>query len=274
MTLFGRERAKLRYNARMNKLLYDRLAWVFPLFSPLKTYRKETALFARLIRGHALRPVKTLLHLGCGGGHNDYFFKKAFRVTGVDLSRAMLRQARKLNPEADYRIGDYRTVRLGRTFDAVACVDSLDYMTTARDLAAVFRTAYRHLEPGGVFFFLLETTRESYRPNRVFSWTFQGPGVAGAFAEAAFAPTRSGTAYEKAMVFLIRKAGKIKAYSDVHRFGLFRKEEVLGLLRRTGFRARSILYKPPAEAIEMGGTDPENRYPMFFAVKTRSRPRT
>jgi len=251
----------------MSNLLYGRLAWVFSLFSPLKTYRKETAMFSKLIREHARRPVKTLLHLGCGGGHNDYFFKKPFRVTGVDLSRSMLRQAGKLNPEADYRVGDFRAVRLGRTFDAVACVDSLDYMTTEKDLTAVFRTAYAHLDPGGVFFFLLETTRESYRPNRVFSWTFQGRGVAGAFAEAAFAPSRSGMTYEKAMVFLIRKAGKIKVYSDIHRFGLFRKERILDLLRRSGFKPRCILYKPPAEAIELGGTDPKVRYPMFFAVK-------
>jgi SAM-dependent methyltransferase len=253
-----------------HNLLYGRLAWVFPLFSPLKTYRKETAMFSRLIRKHALRPVKMLLHLGCGAGHNDYFFKRPFSVTGVDLSRTMLRQARKLNPEAEYRVGDFRTVRLGRTFDAVVCVDSLDYMTTEKGLAAVFWTAYHHLEPGGVFFFLLETTRESYRPNRVFSWTFQGPGVAGAFAEAAFAASRSGTTYEKAMVFLIRKAGKIKVHSDIHRFGLFRKDQVLRLLRESGFRPHCILYKPPAEAIELGGTDAQARYPMFFAVKPLS----
>jgi len=205
--------------------------------------------------------------LGCGAGQNDFFFKKSFQVTGVDLSRSMLRQAKKLNPEADYRLGDYRSVRLKRLFDAVACVDSLDYATTGKDLTAVFRSAYAHLNPGGVFFFLLETTRESYRPNRIFSWTFQGPGVAGAFAEAAFAASRSGTTYEKAMVFLIRKGGKIKVHSDIHRFGLFRKEQVLSLLRRSGFRARCVLYKPPAEAIELGGTDPKARYRMFFAVK-------
>ena len=114
----------------MNSLLYSRLAWVFPLFSPLNTYRKETAFFSRLIRANARRPVKTLLHLGCGAGHNDYFFKKVFQVFGVDRSRSMLRQAKKLNPGADYRPGGYRSVRLNRTFDAVACVDSLDYMTT------------------------------------------------------------------------------------------------------------------------------------------------
>jgi len=251
----------------MNKLLYGRLAWVFPLFSPLKTYRKETALFSKLIKAHARRPVKSLLHLGCGAGQNDFFFKKSFQVSGVDISRSMLRLARTLNPEAVYRQGDYRSVRLKRMFDAVACVDSLDYMTTERDLGSVFRTAYRHLEPGGIFFSLLETTRESYRPNRIFSWTFQGPGVVGAFAEAAFAASRSGTTYEKAMVFLIRKSGKINVHSDVHRFGLFRRNDVLRLLRQVGFRARCVLYKPPAEAIELGGTDPKARFPMFFAVK-------
>ena len=260
----------MRYNVGMRTSapnLYGSLAWVFPLFTPLKTYRQETAYFVKLIRQHARRPVRTLLHLGCGGGHNDFFFKRSMKVSGVDLSPAMLRRARALNPEADYRTGDYRSVRLGRTFDAVACVDSLDYTIGLRDLASVFRTAYEHLAPGGIFFFLFETTRETYRPDRIYSWTAQAGGRTGAFAEANFAPIRNGTAYEKAMVFLIKKGDKITTHTDVHRFGLFRRDDVLKTLRRTGFKAESRSYKPCAEAVELGGTDRDGTYIMFFAVR-------
>jgi SAM-dependent methyltransferase len=250
-----------------HNLLYGRLAWVFPILGPQKTYLKETALFSRLIRAQALRPVKTFLHLGCGAGHNDFIFKRSFKLTGIDLSPAMLRRAKKLNPEAVYRRADMRTVRLNRAFDAVAAVDSLDYITTRKDLRSVFRTAYRHLNPGGVLFFLLETTKESFRPNRVTSWTTQASGLTGAFIELSFASGRAATTYEKAMVFLIRKGTKVKVYTDLHRFGLFRREQVLKLLRETGFKARCLLYKPPGEALEAGAADAQARYFMFFAVK-------
>jgi SAM-dependent methyltransferase len=250
-----------------HNLLYGRLAWVFPILSPQKTYLKETALFSRLIRTHARRPVKTLLHLGCGAGHNDFIFKKSFTVAGVDRSRAMLRRAKKLNPEAVYRRADMRTVRLSRTFDAVAIVDSLDYITTRKDLKSVFRTAHRHLNPGGVLFFLLETTRDTFRPNRINSWTTQASGLTGAFIELSFVSGRPGTTYEKAMVFLIRKGTKVKVYTDLHRFGLFQRKQVLRLLRETGFRARCVFYKPSSEALEPNASNAQARHPMFFAVK-------
>ena len=40
-------------------------------------------------------------------------------MTLVDLSDGMLAVSRQLNPECEHHLGDMRTVRLGRTFDAV-----------------------------------------------------------------------------------------------------------------------------------------------------------
>ena len=70
--------------------------------------------------------VETLLHLGCGGGHNDYTFKKHFKVTGVDISENMLKLARKLNSEVTYYYGDMRDIKLTGCFDAVTILDSIN----------------------------------------------------------------------------------------------------------------------------------------------------
>ncbi len=38
----------------------------------------------------------------------DYHYKKHFKVTGVDLSEAMLKKAQVKNPECFYFVGDMR----------------------------------------------------------------------------------------------------------------------------------------------------------------------
>ena len=58
--------------------LYGDLAWTWPIISPVEDYIEETELFSKLIKEHSTIEVNTLLHLGCGGGHNDYTFKKTF----------------------------------------------------------------------------------------------------------------------------------------------------------------------------------------------------
>ena len=92
--------------------LYNDLAWTWPIISPVKDYIEETELFSKLIREYSKVEVKTLFHLGCGGGHNDHTFKKHFKITSADISEDMLTLAKKLNPEVNYRYGDMRTVRL------------------------------------------------------------------------------------------------------------------------------------------------------------------
>ena len=82
----------------------------------------------------ASSPIDTLLELGSGGGNNASHLKKHFQMTLVDLSPGMLEVSRKLNPECEHLQGDMRSVRLGRSFDAVFMHDAIAYMTSAEDL--------------------------------------------------------------------------------------------------------------------------------------------
>src|SRR5260370_768990 len=83
----------------------------------------------------------TVLELGSGGGNSAFHLKAHFAMTLVDLSPRMLLVSRKLNPECEHIRGDIRTLRLGRTFDAVFVHDAICHMTTEPDLRAVLQTA-------------------------------------------------------------------------------------------------------------------------------------
>ena len=101
-----------------------------------------------------------ILDLGCGTGkHAEYLAKNGFSVHGVDISPAMVRTAESqvTNGLADklmFEVGDVRTVRLGKKFDAVLSLfHVVSYQTLNNDLDAIFTTASEHLECGGIFIF-------------------------------------------------------------------------------------------------------------------------
>lgn len=127
-----------------------------------KDYGGESRYVADLIRRHA-PGAESLMELGCGtGAHAVALAKLGFSVTGVDMSEGMLESAEvraqdqspDIREKLSFALGDARSVRLGRRFDAVISLfHVMSYQTSNADLAAAFATAREHLAPGGVFVF-------------------------------------------------------------------------------------------------------------------------
>ncbi len=216
--------------------LYSDLAWLWPVLSPPEDYAEEVEQAVRLIEAHMQIPVHTLLDLGCGGGHNDRWLKQHFRVTGVDLSPAMLDLARQLNPDCTYHAGDMRSVRLDETFDAVFIADSIDYMLSDTDLLQAFTTAYTHLNPGGIFFTYAEEYRERFVQNATTSDTNARGDLEVTLIDNTYDPDGQDTTYEYTLIYLIRSAGKLQVELDHHILGLFSLATWEALLQQAGFK--------------------------------------
>jgi SAM-dependent methyltransferase len=228
--------------------LYGDLAWTWPIVSAPETYVEESEESARLIREQSQIEAKTLLNMGCGGGHNDWTLKKHFRLTGADISEDMLALARRRNPEVTYHVGDMRTLRLGKTFDAVVIFDSIDYMLTEDDLRAAFETAFLHVKPGGVFLTYEEIRPETYAQNRTQHQVGREGDVEIVFIENYYDPDPSDTTIECTFVYLIRRGGKLEIETDRHVCGLFPTETWMTLLREVGFKVTELPGKTPEEA--------------------------
>jgi len=91
-----------------NYSMYNDLSWAWPILSPKEDYARSSNLFAGYFKEFCDGAPNTLLHMGCGGGHNDYTFKRHFKVTGMDINENMLALARELNPEVEYLIGNMK----------------------------------------------------------------------------------------------------------------------------------------------------------------------
>jgi SAM-dependent methyltransferase len=233
----------MKTSSRKNeRRLYSDLAWTWPIISPVKDYIEETELFSKLIREHSKIGVKTLLHLGCGGGHNDYTFKKYFRVTSVDISEDMLGLAKKLNPEVNYKYGDMRTMQLGEKYDGVAILDSINYIKTVEDLQRTFITTYEHLKPGGVFLTFVEQIAGQFKQNNTTCSTHSQSDVEITFIENYYDPDPTDTSYEATFIYLIRVGGKLEVHTDRHLCGIFKLKTWLELLKATGFEVKQVKF--------------------------------
>jgi SAM-dependent methyltransferase len=94
-----------------------------------------------------------ILDVPCGyGRHAALLARRGFRVVGVDLSRAMLAEARRRyteGPRLRFRRGDMRRIAFREEFDAVVNLyTSCGYFTPAQNVATLRRMA-RALRPGG-----------------------------------------------------------------------------------------------------------------------------
>jgi SAM-dependent methyltransferase len=233
--------------------LYHDLAWTWPIVSPPERYVREAQEIRRLIRGRA-PDARTLLHLGCGGGHLDMTLKRSFEITGVDLSPKMLALARRLNPKVPYRVGDMRSIRLRRTFDAVVIADSVAYMRTERELRAAFGTAFVHLAPGGVFLTYVERTPATFRQNATTRTIARRGDVEVVMIENQHDPDPTDTTYESTFIYLIRRRGRLRVETDRHRLGFFPLPVWLRLLRMTGFRVTQVVGEPDRQGARGNAT--------------------
>lgn len=227
-------------NLEQRERMYHDLAWLFPIITPPEDYANEASEFTRAIHQFSLRPAHTLLNLGAGAGHNDLHLKKTFQVTGLDLSESMLALARNLNPEVEYLVGDMRSARLERKFDAVMIADAVGYMLTESDLLAAFHTAYVHLEPGGVFCTYAEETQEKFKQNGMYTTTHQAGDLEVALVENYYDADSQDTRYESTFLFLIRQQGKLTIEVDQHFCGLFPLATWQRLLEQAGFQVHEL----------------------------------
>src|SRR5919198_3630482 len=94
-----------------------------------------------------------VLEIGVGTGRNLPHYRNDVRLTGVELSPAMLEiaraRARELGRDVDLRIGDAQALEFpDESFDTVVCTLAL---CTIPDPASAAREAHRVLRPGGAF---------------------------------------------------------------------------------------------------------------------------
>ncbi len=147
---------------------YQKFASVYDQMGADEHSRKMVDYCLKIFRKFDIHPVSGL-DLCCGTGTAvQLFSERGILMSGLDRSVQMLAvAARKLNGHRvtlyqkelpTFRLLDSKDSRKLRQFDLITSFyDSLNYLTTKRDLKEAFRSVNRHLTPDGWFIFDMNT---------------------------------------------------------------------------------------------------------------------
>ncbi len=125
-------------------------------------YEMWAGYYRLLLAQHELSP-DYLLDVCCGTGTvAELLTRDGYEVTGLDISPAMIEQARRKALAEDlpieYHVADARTFDLGLKFDgAYSFFDSLNYITSQEGLEMAIQRVAEHLHPGASFIFDVNT---------------------------------------------------------------------------------------------------------------------
>lgn len=228
-------------NASPGPSLYGRLAEWWPLLSPPEEYAEEAEVYRQLLEDASDVPLKSVLELGSGGGNNASHLKAHFELTLSDASPQMLALSRALNPECEHVEGDMRTLRLGRTFDAVFVHDAISYITTEDDLSATMHTVAAHCRPGSAVLIATDEIADDFKPSTDHGGS-DGEDRGIRYLEWSRPPDPGATFYVVDFAYLMREEDEVTVEHDRHVFGLFPRTTWLDVMGSAGLDVRSVTH--------------------------------
>ena len=148
---------------------YDRIAddYAHKLFHELEHKPFDRGLLDRF--AISVQSRGTVCDQGCGPGHIARFLHDAgVDVFGLDLSSQMIAQARRLNPDIEFREGDMLALELedGALAGIIAFYSIVNI--PAESLPDAFREMHRVLKPDGLVLLSFHIGDEAIRPEELW----------------------------------------------------------------------------------------------------------
>jgi len=182
--------------------------------------------------------VQSVLDCACGTGrHLMLFHNLGCQVWGSDVSEAMLAQARenlaRYGIEISLKKIDYRNLpqRFHRSFDAVACLGSIGYMSNEREFLQAFRSMHAILREGGILVMTTITTDKQWKTKPRFKLVVNTLDITRLFVMDYFEQTVS---YNILDAYHNQDANELKVWSA--ELAVLLRDEQERLLKAVGFR--------------------------------------
>lgn len=147
-----------------------------------KNYEIECDFLEQIFNRFSNKRPLTILDVGCGtGGHSILLAKRGYKVTGVDVSEAMVaiarEKARREGLDIPFHVSPMEAMELHQQFDVVICMfNAINYVVSDQALKRALINIRQHLVPGGLFLFDFRngiTSLRSYSPVRI-KWVEDG----------------------------------------------------------------------------------------------------
>ena len=211
--------------------MYQRFAAVYDAMYSFKKYAEEAEKLIAIVDENVPR-AKTLLDVACGTGEHIAHLKNRFQCVGGDISDELLEVARSKSPDIEFIKGDMRTFDLGRKFDVVSCLfGAIGYMLDQNDLTKALANMANHVENGGVLIVEPWLDKSSFKEGHYTLMTAETETMKIARANTT---KREGSHSLIDFHFLVATTEGTEHFTEMHRMGLFSKDEYLSAFQAAG----------------------------------------
>ena len=222
-----------------NQLLHNQLSKYYDKVYSFKDYLDEAVRLQNLIIKYVESGGNTLLDVACGTGLHLKHLKDDFSCTGVDVSKSMLKIARKNAKGVTFKEADMKTLNLGKQFDVIICLlSSIGYVKTAMSLEKTIQNFSRHLKKGGLALIEPSHAKSFYVSGEPRITTYDGKDAK--IARVNFTKIRQTTAVLNMHILIAEKGKDAKYFVDRHELGLFGINNTLRIMKATGLKSKYL----------------------------------
>jgi ubiquinone/menaquinone biosynthesis C-methylase UbiE len=221
------------------QLLHGELAKYYDRVYSFKDYLDEAVRIQNLIMKYLESGGNTLLDVACGTGLHLKHLKDDFSCTGVDVSKAMLKIARKNVQRVTFKEADMATLKLGKQFDVITCLlSSIGYVKTYANLKRTIQNFSRHLKKGGVALIEPSHANSVYIMGEPRITIYNGKDAK--IARINVTKIRQATAVLNMHILIAERGKDANYFRDAHELGLFGINKTLGIMKDAGFKSKYL----------------------------------
>jgi ubiquinone/menaquinone biosynthesis C-methylase UbiE len=221
------------------QLLHGKLAKYYDKVYSFRDYLDEAVRTQNLIIKYLETGGNTLLDVACGTGLHLKYLKDDFSCTGIDISKAMLKIARKNAKGVTFKEADMKTLKLGKQFDVITCLlSSIGYAKTYSNLKRTIRNFSKHLKKGGLVLIEPSHANSVYVKGEPRLTTYEGKDAK--IARINVTNIRQATAVLTMHILIAERGKDAKYFIDKHELGLFGIKKTLSIMKDAGLKSKYL----------------------------------
>ena len=221
------------------QMLHNQLAKYYDKVYAFKDYLDEAVRLQNIIIKYVESGGNSLLDVGCGTGLHLKYLKDDFLCTGVDVSKSMLKIARKNVKGVTFKEADMKTLRLGKQFDVITCLlSSIGYVKTTGSLEKTIQNFAKHLKKGGLVLIEPSHAKSFYVSGEPRITTYNGKDAK--IARVNFTKIRQETAVLNMHILIAERGKDAKYFADKHELGLFGINNTLRIMKSTDLKSKYL----------------------------------
>ncbi len=221
------------------QLLHGKLAKYYDRVYSFRDYLDEAVRVQNLIIKYLESGGNTLLDVACGTGLHLKHLKDDFLCTGVDVSKAMLKIARRNTKGVTFKEADMKTLKLGKQFDVITCLlGSIGYVKTYSSLERTIRNFSKHLNKGGLALIEPSHVNSVYVKGEPRITIYNGKDAK--IARINVSKIRQATAVLNMHILIAERGKDAKYFVDQHELGLFGINKTLSIMKNAGLKSKYL----------------------------------